>query len=55
MPLPVLQCEDCMFNVRWEVNDENFPGKYICDKYPNGIPLDVEDGIDDCVEYQQKV
>ena len=54
MPLPILQCEDCKFNVEWIITEDNFPGIYMCEKYPEGIPLNVEDGIDDCPKYEKR-
>lgn len=54
MPIPILQCGDCKFNLRWEIKEDNFPGIYICDKYLKGIPNFVEDGSGDCPQFKEK-
>ena len=34
------------------MTEKNFPGVYICDKYPDGIPEYVEEGEKDCQKFQ---
>jgi len=53
MPIPILQCGDCKFNLKWEIIEENFPGVYVCEKYPKGIPDYVEEGSEDCLEFER--
>lgn len=55
MPLPILQCEECKFILEWEISEESFPGIYVCEKYPKGIPDYVEDGSGECLEFEEKV
>jgi len=55
MPIPILQCGDCEFNLKWETSEEDFVGIYVCEKYPKGIPSFVEEGIEDCPEFKEKI
>jgi len=53
MPIPILQCGECKFNLRQFITEDNFPGVSICDQYPEpkGAPEFVMDGSKDCPKY----
>jgi len=54
MPIAILECGTCRYNLRWHITEKNFPGVYICDQYPKEIPEFVLEATKDCPKFSSE-
>jgi len=58
--IPVLQCGGCKFGktLKWVLPQVLEEGadlrRMICSQYPDGIPTQVRDSIEDCPKFEEK-